>query len=168
MKKLIVMLALVSGVGVASASELWWTVDQTDEKVQGTDWDTARVYYFNSSDTSLSGQYGTALPGVATKDNLAILDYATSTLSGDLSSYSFYVELYNSETYNSRDDHSDAYRSAAMSYNDLLGSINQGGTSYGASPYQFSSFGSQVVPEPTSGLLVLFGMMALGLKRKKV
>lgn len=163
MKKTI-MLAVTLAASVAGASELWWTVNSG---VDADTWDTARVYYFDSTDESLAGKLGTVLPGTATQTDLAILDYAASTISGELSSYSFYVELYNSQTMDSN-DHSTAWRSEAATYEQIAGAIYAGGTSYGASPYEFSTFTQQVIPEPSSGLMMLLGMVALGLKRKRV
>jgi hypothetical protein len=167
MKK-IMLLAVTLVASVAGASELWWTVNVTGDAAS-SNWDTARVYYFNPSDLSNRGQLGTVLEGTASKDALAILDYAASTISGDKSAYSFYVELYNAaEMAEHPNNHLGAWRSEAVAYNDLAGSIYAGGTSYGASPYEFSNFSAQVIPEPSSGLMMLLGMIALGLKRKKV
>ena len=164
------MLAVALAASVAGASELWWTVNVTGDAAS-SDWDTARVYYYDPSDLSNRGQLGTVLDGTASKDALAILDYAASTISGDKSAYSFYVELYNSaEMAAHPDNHLGAWRSEAVTYSQLAtaGAIYAGGTSYGASPYEFSNFSAQVIPEPSSGLMMLLGMIALGLKRKKV
>ena len=167
MKK-IMMLAVTLVASVAGASELWWTVNVTGDAAS-SNWDTARVYYFNPSDLSNRGQLGTVLEGTASKDALAILDYAASTISGDKSAYSFYVELYNAAEMEAHpDNHLGAWRSEAATYEQIAGAIYAGGTSYGASPYTFSDFSAQVIPEPSSGLMMLLGMVALGLKRKKV
>ena len=170
MKKSILALAIALFSGVACASELWWMVDDSAFTMDAGAWDTARVYYFDSNDLSLSGQYGASLAGTATRSDLEnVLDYAVSTANGNYSGKSFYIELYNSATYDSSSDHSDAFRSGSVSYEALVngGAFHGGGTSYGASPYTFTDFTPQVIPEPTSGLLVLLGMMALGLKRKR-
>ena len=171
MKKAIVLFSAIAAFSFAQASELWWTVNDTVSVDGGdaTSWNTATLY------ASANGYNydGTAIESVTAAD-MSDWGFWNSDLDGYGSSYSFYVELYNS-----------ANESIGKSYVSLS-SPQQGATPYNtlnsanaiydgnvlnptASAYTFSQFTtSNVIPEPTSGLMMLIGMIALGLKRKKV
>ena len=160
MKKLMVLFAAVACVSLAQASELWWFVADTVtvDGSSGVTWDTAKLYANNTG----VNNGGTALGSVSAGD-MALFDHAYTAI--DDSYTSFYVELYKSNekvgiSYST-------FRWNATSESDIAaaGGIYDGPITGGASPYEFTAF---AIPEPTSGLLVMLGMMMLGLKRKRV
>lgn len=177
MKKLLVIAAMVACGSLAQASELWWTVaDSVSVDGGSTEWATARLfsnttgYNFDGkpegdavslSDMQFFGEIHTDI------GNVDELDSATC----------FYVELYDQagqslgKTYvqTSTDLFKNQGAATLQALKDA-GAIYSGDPlSPGASPYSgFDKFTtSNVVPEPTSGLLVALGMMLFGLKRKR-
>lgn len=170
MKKAIVLFGAIAAFSFVQASELWWTVNDTvSVDGESTSWETAKL--FASANGYNYG--GTQIGDAVTATDMADWGFWNSNIDGYGSSYSFYVELYNSSD------------SIGKSYV-TLSSPQQGATPYNtlnsanaiydgnvlnptASPYAFSQFTtSDVIPEPSSGLMMLIGMIALGLKRKKV
>jgi len=159
MKKLLILASLMAMGSIASASTLYWQLDQSDQDAAtafDNNWAYAVLYGTNSkwNDT------GTAISSIDRGDLLAdAVD--TSALS---SFSSFYVELR---------DSSDARLGATdfVSASDLTtGHTYSGGMANpNVTPYaSFDTFQAGVIPEPSSALLVLIGAMALGLKRKKL
>ena len=160
MKKLLTFAFAVAALACANASELWWTVNT--ETTSDFDWATAKL--FASADGN--NFEGTQLGDEWTKAEIADWGNAFTDLTG--SENAFYIELYNSEgnrvaTSATRVDDVRGY--GAVSAAALAGSVWDGGMST-PSPYTFSQFSANVVPEPTSGLMILLGLAALGLKRK--
>lgn len=156
MKKLLTFAFAVAALACANASELWWTVNTSD-----FDWDTATL--FASADGN--NFEGTQLDTWG-KNDIADWGNAFSSLTG--SEKAFYIELYNSEgdrVATSATSVDDVRGYGAVSAAALAGSVWNGGMST-PSPYTFSQFSANVVPEPTSGLMILLGLAALGLKRK--
>lgn len=162
MKKILVGACVAFAAAFANASELWWTVSQPASDFS---WDTAKIYA-----TANGTNFGetTAIDEVSS----AWMDkagFAVTDIDGHMSSgTSFYVELWKQGEW------------VATSYTNLYGDKGVGTVGLGAlsasigdgmstpSPYTgFSSFTADVVPEPTSGLMVLLGLAALGLKRKR-
>ena len=177
MKKAIVLFSAIAALSLSQASELWWTVNNpVDVSGEGggenLTWATAKLY------ASANGyNYNGNLVDTVTADNMSDLGFWNSTITSYANSqYSFYVELCNSNgdpLGRSAINVNPSAKQGAVSYTDLVtaGAVYDGNLmNPTASAYTgFSSFTtSNVVPEPTSGLLVLFGMMALGLKRKRV
>ena len=176
MKKLIVLFVAIAVASLSQASELWWTVDGAaggSTKVDGdaTSWDTAKLYAsadgFNYGGTAIEG-------GEISASDLNTYGGAFTDLGGYASSaYSFYVELLNNSSSEvvGRSYVSLTPAQGAIQYGALDGHLEGGNImnpTAAASAYSFSSFTTaEVIPEPTSGLLVLLGMMALGLKRKR-
>ena len=172
MKKALILVGAIAAFSFSQASELWWTVNDTVSVDGGaaTEWNTATLY------ASANGYNygGTAIESVTAAD-MSDWGFWNSDIDGYGSSYSFYVELYNS-----------ASESIGKSYVSTTSTPPQGATPYNtlnnanaiydgnllnptASAYTFSQFTtSDVIPEPSSGLMMLLGMIALGLKRKKV
>lgn len=164
MKKLLVVLAAVAMAGLSQASELWWTINNptVDGETAGA-WDTAKLY----ANTTDSNVRGTLIDQISAED-LSFLGGTKTDLGGYASSaYSFYLEIFNGSQLVGA-----SVVGQVASYDSLVtagairsGDIMGGGT---ASPYTgFSSFTTNVVPEPTSGLMILLGLAALGLKRKR-
>lgn len=162
MKKFLVVLAAVAMAGLSQASELWWTVSNptVDDETAGT-WDTAKLY----ANTTDSNVRGTLIDQISAED-LSFLGGTKSELGGYAdSAYSFYLEIFNGDQLVGA-----SVVGQVASYDSLVtagairsGDVMGGGT---ASPYAYSSFTTNVIPEPTSGLMILLGLAALGLKRK--
>jgi len=171
MKKALILVGAIAAFSFSQASELWWTVNDTVSVDGGeaTSWTTAKL--FASANGYNYG--GTQIGDAVTAADMADWGFWNSDIDGYGSSYSFYVELYNS-----------ASESIGKSYFNMASTPPQGATPYAqlsgavydgnlmnptASAYTFSQFTtSDVIPEPSSGLMMLLGMVALGLKRKKV
>lgn len=175
MKKSIVLFVAIATASLLQASELWWTVNgagnptgSTQVDDNATAWDTAKLYA--SADGFNYG--GTEIEGVSASE-LTSYGVFTDISDYDNSSYSFYVELLNGSDLVGRSYVSlNAPKQGAIQHGALATHIEGGNImnpTAASSAYTFNNFTmSQVVPEPTSGLLVLFGIMALGLKRKRV
>jgi len=152
MKKLLILAAMVAAGSFASASTLYWQLDQSEATTGYGTWDYAVLMGTNGQ----LNNSGTAISGIEKGDLTS--DVIDSSV---LSSYnSFYVELWNE---------GDSERLAAtdfVSSGTLASFVYDGGMST-PTTYTFSGFQTGVVPEPSSALLVLIGAMALGLKRKK-
>lgn len=135
---------------VASADYLYWMVENpVDIAGSETTWASAAVY-----------QDDTKLTPVAWED-MDLLGYATSSLIGNYSTSSFYIELYNSQN-------DVIAKSQAIPYSALASNIfADGGLTPPASSTFMANSSTFNVPEPTSGLLFVIGGMLLGLKRKR-
>lgn len=167
MKKIVIIAVVAAMASLSQASELWWTVGDGDgANVDLGAWDTAKLYA-----SSTGYNYGGTLIESVSNSDLAEFGYWTSTI--DSSTSAFYIELSNSGTFLGRSYVSTGTPpQGATPYATLAdaNAINTGNLmNPTATAYSFSQFTtSEVIPEPTSGLLMLLGMMALGLKRKKV
>ena len=73
--------------------------------------------------------------------------------------YSFQLELYN-ESFEKID-----YTGLIVSYEDLVHARFPGGD---VGTHTWNAIGPAPVPEPTGGMLILFGLAALGLRRRRV
>jgi len=173
MKKLIVLFVAIAVASLSQASELWWTVSTpvTLEDTGGSpEWSTAKLYV---TDTGFNyGSTVEALDSVSASDLNTYGGAFTDLGVYASSAYSFYVELLNSSSeVVGRSYVSLTPAQGAIQYGALDGHLEGGNImnpTAAASAYSFSSFTTaNVIPEPTSGLLVLLGMMALGLKRKR-
>lgn len=161
MKKLLTFAFAVAALACANASELWWTVNT--ETTSDFDWTTAKLFASadgnNFEGVQLGDEWG--------KEDIADWGNAFTDLTG--SEKAFYIELYNSagnRVATSATSVDDVRGYGAVSAAVLAGSVWNGGMST-PSPYTFSQFSANVVPEPTSGLMILLGLAALGLKRKR-
>ena len=129
-------------------------------------WDYATLY------ASANGyNYGGDFIGTVSSEDMSNWSYWISDIGS--STGSFYVELYKSETLVGRSyAQLDAPQQGATPYSTLNNAhaIYDGNLmNPTASAYTFSSFTTQqVIPEPSSGLMMLLGVIALGLKRKRV
>ena len=178
MKKILVIVSAVAFAGLAQASELWWTVADTVE-VDGAQqtWTTAKLMANKGVWNYGTNVGGTQVGADVSADAMSGIGFVTTELGqyGD-SAYSFYVELYNGEQLIGKSYVSTAKGSeqGGRTYAELAasGAIDSGDVFNPgvASAYDgFSNFGTgDVIPEPTSGLLMALGMMLFGLKRKRV
>lgn len=174
MKKAIVIVSAMMFAGLVQASELWWTVSNVNPEAEG--WDTAKLMA-NSGHWGYGTNIGGEEVGAISAEDLYGFGGTAITELGkyDSAAYSFYVELFKGgqsvgKSYVSTVKGSEQ---GSVAYGDLVGSIDNPQDVFNpgvASPYSgFSQFGTgDVVPEPTSGLLMALGMMLFGLKRKRV
>lgn len=169
MKKLIIVLVAALTVNLAQAAYLYWQVDTDDYKddVEVSTPAYARV-------VAVDGEGKTTALGIAGGDGSTMInvDSGRSVVSLDTltdpTAYSFFIEVLN---YNSASDSFDAVaKSASETYATLqrqnfidVGEVMQ------LPPVEVWHGGSfSAVPEPTGGLLVMFGLGLLALKRKRV
>lgn len=186
MKSRLIVLVAVGLMGfAASADVLYWQVANTDIQYDNAvlmamdTSDNNKLYYvsqnLDASGNDLGGDGfvgkesltgGNHANGVMDLAKILAWDDDVSTPSS-LSALSFYVELYNGATYAGR-------TSTPQSYQSL---VDSGVISSGLNP-SFSGVNSALgsgtgggftseVPEPTSGLLMLIGLGALALRRRK-
>lgn len=162
MKKLLIIASLMAMGPVASASTLYWQLDQTAQE-QATTLVSPEVWEYAvlCGTTGQQNIGGTEISSINRGDLTA--DAIDNWESYTDSYTSFYVELRDSA--NTRLGATDLVSASALNEYTYSGGMSTPSAS--SSAYAFSGFQTGVVPEPTSGLLVLFGMMALGLKRKR-
>ena len=167
MKKALILVGAIAAFSFSQASELWWTVNDTVtvDSTSGLSWDKATLY------ASANGyNYGGTEIETVTFANMSDWGFWETTI--DTSTRSFYVELYNSgeSIGKSYFNMASTPQQGATPYSELSGAIYDGNLmNPTASAYTFSSFTTQqVIPEPSSGLMMLLGVIALGLKRKRV
>ena len=174
MKKILILAVAACAAMLTATAEdsfLYWAVDVSGDTSYSFNYATIREansqtylsLYSSASDTSMGTQLYT--DGYGDGGNYAVGTKAGPTYAG-LSSYgigsSFVVELWaEGET---KSDNS-LVGWSYLSYADVLGSIYKPMSNTGASLYTVVA--SQVVPEPTSGLLALLGFAALALRRKQ-
>jgi len=183
MNKKIMVLAAVASMGIiAQADVLYWQVNNSDPVVaasgyaqaflratggQGGDWIVTQNYASDGS-TSL----GMAVDkttfdggGYAIGDLSSIMSTSTgSAFNGDITALSFYLELYDAQG-------TLKGSSAPVTFADLGSAVSSGfnanfsgvNSALGTS----ANGGTYSVPEPTSGLLMLIGLGALALRRKR-
>ena len=188
MKKLFLFAIAIGLACSARASYLIWQVNDSDSDVSG--WNAAMLYQVSGTtsasidewnanklnamegatlvasnfqvtgttigSTDLGSAVGTMPPGVS----------AAASIIGTGDGYAYYIELVNYDFDNDEVKYVHA-RSDAVSYAAMSGSITDSlsvTTIANIAPWHGTPF--TAVPEPTSGLLMLFGAAMLGLKRK--
>ncbi len=182
MKKLILIVGVISAAFAANASYLYW---QVSEGAYTETYNSARLI-FTEGKIDNWGEYSAKVnDGVITadgtyhgysssKDTVKVAsDVAYVANIGDLDkdmSYSYWVELYNNNTRVALSDigHINSY-SGSESNTDYVYANAAGLTtslSEVAAAAVWHSGGYTAVPEPTSAVLMLFGAAFLGLKRK--
>ena len=190
MKKILFAIAAVAVSAGAHASYLYWQIDGTTEDVSalsGATFDGARV--FVSSDGGVSDktyleigyadpdlQSGYQSVGYAVNVPQPEMSLVAVVPDGYESGYSFYIELVNyNSTLNSSQTANSGYGTsefvgqsegqtyATLAAHDFIGSD--------LSPINMSVWHGGAyspVPEPTSAMLVLFGLAGLALRRRAV
>ena len=174
MKKLIAICAVALSMGAFADSYLYWMLEESDSMSWAnnkapTNYDSARIGVLDSSYSNvgylnLYTGNGDAISGNAlTGIDKAVGSAGTyAKFDSQTTGYSFYIELLSSSKY--------VGRSEIFTYDALSNYItsNIGGTSSpSAGSWAPTSFTTAPVPEPTSGLLMLFGLSALALRRKR-
>ena len=191
MKSKVVALAVAGLVGLsASADILYWQVN--NDSVPTTKGTAAQAYLMATADGNSDSPFYVSenyLGGVNQGESITTASFDGSTLAGgvidlnkiiswandpttasgsgitDASSLSFYIELYDA-------DGGWVGKTTAVSYNDLK---NAGAIGDSFNP-SFTGVNAALggagttytdVPEPTSGLLMLVGLGALALRRKR-
>ena len=179
MKKLILIVGVISAAFAANASYLYW---QVSEGAYTETYDSAKLIFANEY-TDNWGEYeaksnvgaydsnGTYRQYQTAKEKVqAISDVAYVADIGDLGSgnYSYWVELYNNDTRValSQIQHITNYQENGAPF--VYASTDALTTSLSevATAAVWHSGGYTAVPEPTSAVLMLFGAAFLGLKRK--
>lgn len=167
MKKSILMSLALLGAFVASAdSYLYWMVDNSGSAksdysfayavLNGTDAGGSTQKIAINPSYNPEGYEGGPVYGVDSVGSGFKTDAIWTANLGDTAYTSFFVELYND---------SDQLLGTSSPLSSYESYIKQSVTSMTAgTAYTFSTFS---VPEPTSGLMLLFGIGLLGLKRKK-
>lgn len=144
--KNLLTIAMITLAAFAAKADfyLYWTVDVTDTQWAGT------------------AAYAGLFSGETGVDSIAIGDKSDALITGSYADY--WVKLYDSAL------NEIAVSSSRVTFNELKGMSaspiwDSTTTTVGASgsPYSFNSF---VIPEPTSGLMLLLGLGALALKRR--
>ena len=144
---------------------LFWEVDTAAVKKANIDeWSYASLYYVNeSASTKLDNLVG-AYDGTSQKITADIFSSAlvAAQLGDGASSWSFYIELYNSAN-------AAVGKSQTMSYSALRDYIAQSiDMSNLADIKRWSGGTYTAVPEPTSALLLMLGTALAALRRKRV
>lgn len=171
MKKVLVIVMSAFCVNFAHAAYLYWQVDNSDfSNLTDVNAQYARVVAVSEGGQSqvlnLVDSFGSA-----TDDTMISIDTGRAAVSlGTLDSstaYSFFIELLNYNT--DPAGFNVVAKSQTMTYADLqaknfidVGEVMQ------LPPSQVWHGGTYSVPEPTSAMLVMFGMGLLALKRKRV
>lgn len=158
-QKAMMVLALALAANVASAaadSYLYWMLGDNIRNNLGGD--TVQYEY---ATVKLDGEYlslykGDAVQGTEVASSLADTAGYWGKFDASASHSTFLFELWN-------DGATDPVGWLTMNYADMQNFISNGTTPHGT--FNVASYG--VVPEPTSGLLSLFGLAALALRRRK-
>ena len=168
MKKLLLGLAVIASLavraeGTADYQILYWQVDSSEVAKYSPQASYANLYASFDGGATRIGEDGRAIAAVTAPESQTTDVASWTTGSYDFTGASFYVELLN--------DHLDTVAtSQGVSYDTLKSQfMDIGGPSWYA-PVTHTGvygFGAFAVPEPTSGLLLLFGLAGLALRRKR-
>jgi hypothetical protein len=174
MKKLIALCAVALSMGAFADSYLYWMVDNPvtwDTSISGTDnlkysyvqigvvdsreWQKGYLTMYNSDGTSANTTIS-ALNGSGYKTSGYV------SLGSQTTGYSYYIELLNDNLeFVGRSEYLSysAAESYLANFSDGINPANAWGSGV--------TFTTAPVPEPTSGMLLLFGLAGLALRRKR-
>lgn len=184
MKKLIAICAVSLSLGAFADSDsyLYWFVQDPVTWKTGdaaANYDTVRIGVLYSSGDKVTDNSGNAVYLSLYSISAPSSSYGTS-MELDLDSglgnsgyaalgmyagegYSYYIELLNDTTFAGRSVDTLAYSSAATG---ILTDISQTAIP-SSSAWSSATYTTAPVPEPTSGMLLLFGLAGLALRRKR-
>ena len=170
MKKLIALCAVALSMGAFADSYLYWMVSDslTWDSTPAPSYDTARVGVLDNTGKSVAYlniyNWGETT-GAGSAQIVSGLDNAFYANLGSYaaSGYSYYIELLNDSTVVGRSTDSFAYSEKAAQ---ILTSISQTDIPSSDTAWAPTNYTS-AVPEPTSGMLLLFGLAGLALRRKR-
>ena len=153
--------------GASNAAYLYWQVDATD--APGIEFESARVVASDYGVLDITDNNGVTVTDLSVVDKGCGAAINLDQL-GDPSAYSFYIELVN---YNDSTKSYDVVGTSKLNpatYTTLVSSsfIDAGNMGLPITPAAVWHGGTYSVPEPTSAMLVMFGMGLLALKRKRV
>ncbi len=181
MKKLTILVAAVMFATVTQAASVYWTATNV---YSGNDTDLATgIAYFMISQTAAKSEWVAGLtvdqakglvgssynytPETAGKYTVDPVENATLGLA-DNSTYTAYLVIFNGATI---DDSTSFYLTAEKEVNTLDSSTTNSSKvsflSQAINSRNPDNWTAMAVPEPTSGLLLLVGMGALALRRKR-
>ena len=171
MKKLIAVAVAALSLGAfADDSYLYW---MTPSSVSWKTGDTAAEYSYvaigvmdNATGQNVSYLANTTFGVATTTESAQLVASGSGSWYANLSTYannaySFYIELFNDKGSVGRSTDILSY-DAARAYATTFGTQAPSATAW--TP---TSFTTAAIPEPTSGLLMLFGLSALALRRKR-
>ena len=179
MKNLLMSLALVGSLAAMSAkgdSYIYWMADVSDgvgdnARIGTFQYAQLAAYNGGTKVAAFDASYadaigwdgGTGPEGTATRDRNPSQSLVSSPdfTFADAQNWTYYVELYT-------DDWMKGKSTVGYSWEQLQGmdAIYQSTLAGGLGQAKFTTF-TYNAPEPTSGLLVLFGLCGLALKRKR-
>ena len=157
MKKLLMSLALVgslAGMSAKADSYLYWMVDQTGD-TDPFSFANAVIYGVGANGKEAIGSAAAVPEGNINTDVSTTIDFSGQSWS------SFLVELYAADGW--------MKASGTLTYSSEMAGLYQSTLAGGTpkNPAKFSTFTPGAIPEPTSGMLLLFGICGLALKRKR-
>lgn len=162
MKKVFIAFGVILVASMARASYLYWQLDSTPENTDVTLYDnTGTPVTVYGLDVDASGE---AQP---TEYTGSLEAGQTYYIADNPSVNSYYLEYYNTETGNKT--YTDTIsRDTLVAYNEGLNVTTESlGDIDEVSPIWHTASGTMSpAPEPTSAMLMMFGMAFLGLKRK--
>ena len=165
MKRLVLMAVVAVAAATARSSVLYWQIQNATDEARGTpiafdyvtitagDSEEPLYYYSGSSKTSYQEFYSSETDKTSTEGAAYFGDF-------DDSASSFLVQLYDE---NGAKIGWQAYDRSALSehiFSSITAAFNGGANT---TPAVFSN----VIPEPSSGLLMIFGLAALALRRRR-
>ena len=168
MKRFLLLSCMMLLVSAANASYLYWQIESTTDETAtlkssetvGGDGTAVEVYAVvdDGYGNAILAPTETLVPGVV---------YAIDSTAVD-SGYSYWVEMSNSSSYEGTKYSGAEF--ASMTYSDAAETTSLADIAEGTVPvgtwHASSGSMSAPVPEPTSAILMMFGMAFLGLKRK--
>lgn len=165
MKKILVALAIGLFSATSQAAYLYWQVSQDDiEKahlVDGSSVTHADLYVIDMSSSSAEAKkLGTYKVGGDEHVNIDVSNYAAGN-------YAFYIEVYNWSR-GSESVLGTSYSDITNNTYEQLAVKHYIGTTLDVPTLKVWHGGAVAAPEPTTGLLMLFGLAGLALKRRKI
>lgn len=166
MNKFLIVVVAVAVSSLSFGGLLFWEVDTAAVSNAGIEnWSYASLYYVNGNQSGALENLVGGFDGTAQKLSADIFSSAlvAAQLGNDVtSSWSFYVELYNSANVA-------VGKSATLSYTDLSNYIKESVDMSNLADIQRWSGGAYTaVPEPTSAVLLMLGMALTALRRKRI